>query len=201
MDGPRRGPTEGASVDSNGAAFSPAKTIETLLLLYEHIAREVPAEVSGTARLIRSGQTTAAGLRLKAEIDEALRAARGEHSHDPAKTRAASLLLRERGLDPGLADLLLETEQIGYWYFVGELAAGRKPASDQIARALSAGGSSPLTAEHLAATALAKTTAVTVFALVGRLLGDAGLPQELFAELDLREMSGKPYLEDVLRGL
>jgi hypothetical protein len=197
MDGPRHGPAEGGEVDSP----SPAKTIEALLSCYEHIADKVRAEVSATAGMIRAGEAAVAGARLRAEIDEALRAARGDHSHDPAKTRAASSLLRERGLDPGLADLLLETEQIGYWYLVGELAAGRRPAADQIVGALAEGEGSPLAAEALASAALSKPQTATVFALVGRLLANAGLPAGLFAELDLREMRGKPYLEDVFRGL
>jgi hypothetical protein len=196
MDGSRCG-----RIGDEKTADTSADPLTTLVFLYNHIAHHVPPEVSGTAGMIGRKEIDLAGERLRGEIGEALQASVGVHRHDPAKTKDASALLQEEGLDAELADLLLETEQICYWFFVYELAAGRRLATDAIVAALEHEDCRRVPVQDLAAAAADRPTTSTVFLLLGRLLTDAGLPRRLFVELDLREMRRKPYLEDIVRGL
>jgi hypothetical protein len=170
---------------------------------YQALARSVPPEKSRTAALIRSSDASLPLRRLRGEIGELVAVLGGTHSHLADKSGPARGLLAARGLEAGLADLLLEASQVSYWWLVSELAAGRAPDPVELEAALRAGagprGRATPVAEQ-ARSAASQPTASSVFGLLGRTMAEAGLPIDLFAELDLAEMAARPYLTEALGG-
>jgi hypothetical protein len=191
---------------SMGAAPSPpspsTSVIQRLVAAYGVLAREVEPERSGTAALIRTGDPGRALLRLRQEIAELAAVVEGGHAHAADKSAQARRLLAERGLSEAHADLLLEASQVSYWWLVARLASGSQPDPGLLEEAVRAGAcgsrSRPIGEEAREASAEASERAV--FGLLGRALSDAGLPADLFAELDLAEMARRPYLRGLLGG-
>ncbi len=175
--------------------------LSRLVSSYVALARVVAPERSRTAALIRSGDAARALARLPAEIAELVAAFDGGHAHPDAKSAPARRLLESRGLDAARADLLLEASQVSYWWLVARLAGGGAVEAASIAAALAAGAAARGPAiRELAAAAAADPTVESVYGLIGAALAACSLPLDLFAELDLEEMAGRPYLQEALGG-
>jgi hypothetical protein len=141
--------------------------------------------------------------RLRDELGELAAVLGGTHSHLTDKSGLARGLLAERGLAVRLADLLLEASQVSYWWLVSELAAGRVPHAGDLQAALRGGaaaGARAVPVGEQARSAACDPTAARVFGLLGRVMAEAGLPLDFFAELDLAEMATRPYLTEALGG-
>ncbi len=177
--------------------------LQRLVSAYQALSRSVPTEKSRTAALIRSSDASLPLARLRDEIGELVAVLGGTHSHLADKSGLARGLLAERGLEVRLADLLLEASQVSYWWIVSELAAGRVPDAGDLEAALRSGakaGARAVSVGEQAHSAASEPIAENVFGLLGRVLSDAGLPLDLFAELDLAEMATRPYLKEALGG-
>ena len=177
--------------------------MDAVLLLieaYRYLADKVSPEVSRTAGLIKTEKHELAHQRLRQEIDECLMALAGEHSHEAEKTGIVRSVLREENLPEELADILIELQQVAYWCLVGLMAAGKPVEGGDVVRSLRKGAVCRTSNAELGAAASEDAGLDSVFSFVGRTSMSAGLPLDLFARLDLSEMSSRPYLKDLIHG-
>ena len=177
------------------------ESVEKLIQVYSFLSKLVSEELSDTARLIHSGDLQKITQRLREEIDEAVRAFEGTHSHDEEKTPLVRKLLSRKGIDPAAGEILLELSQVSYWCLLYHLEKGGKPVAEKVCSALKRGANAVDEITEMAVAAARDLDEESVFSLIGRLSKESHLPPDLFAELDLLEMEQKPYLKDILHGL
>ena len=175
------------------------ESVEKLILSYHYLSNNISAKVSRTAGLIGAGDWRYAGKRLLEEVEEAVQAFLGQHKHLPDKSPVLADLLVERGIDQRLSEIVLETSQLSYWYLVFHLAKQNTLNAQNIVSALENGALSPAGVEEHAQRIEDNTTLEAVYSFIGKLLSSVNLPLDIFAELDIREMKQKPYLEDFIR--
>ncbi len=176
------------------------ESVEKLIQAYSYLSANVSEELSGSARLIHSGASQKIAQRLREEIDEAVGAFEGTHSHDEEKTPLVKELLSRKGIDTAAAGILLELSQVSYWCLLYRLANGGEPDAEKVCSALKRGANAGGDIEEMAAAAARNLDGESVFSLIGRLSKESRLPLDLFAELDLLEMEQKPYLKDIVHG-
>ena len=184
------------------------ESVEKLIQLYVYLSRNVSEKQSRTARLIRTGNWRFAAKRLAEEREEVIQAYHGGHGNPQSKNPDLTELAAEMRLDQRLSDIVLETSQLSYWYLVYHLAKSSKDSPSEnlphkdpldanvIASALQEGAQSTTAVTEHEQRIRENTTVETVYGFIGRILAEVGLPLDIFAELDLREMMRKPYLED-----
>jgi hypothetical protein len=176
------------------------ESVEKLIQAYSFLSKLVSEELSESTRLIRSGDFQKIAQRLREEIDEAVRAFEGTHSHDEEKTPLVRELMSRKGIDPAAGGILLELSQVSYWCLLYHLAKGGEPDAEKVCSALKRGANAVGEITEMAAAADRDLDEESVFLLIGRLSKESRLPLDLFAELDLLEMEQKPYLKDILHG-
>ena len=175
-------------------------TVFSLIKAYSFLAEHVPPAVSRTARIIRTGNNETARKRLSEEIDECLRAFLKEHTHSRDKTKKARSFLHKERLGAEFADVLLELQQVAYWCLVEQLTAGRAVSGSEVVRAIRSGAALGKPNAELAAAARDEPSLNNVFSFIGGVSFVSGLPLDLFARLDLEEMSSRSYLKDLYHG-